>query len=140
MIIKEPVYFRIMHMYPIVPPENGGIIGGIGGVVDTYFHDPYKNSLKNAIYEPNTALLNEIICTWDQMKIDFMGVVHSHQYGQYSLSAGDIEYINAIMQSIPNKIDHLLFPIIIPNDKIYSYVAKRTGTEIKIESDTVEII
>ena len=140
MVISSSTYQKIMSSYPIVPPENGGIIGGINGIVNVYYHDSTEQNQVKAVYSPNVELLNKIINGWSQSGIDFMGIVHSHPMTQKDLSSSDIDYISHILATVPNKFNHLYFPILIPNQKLYSYIAIRHNGRIQIQLDEIKLI
>lgn len=140
MVICASTYQKIMNSYPIVPPENGGIIGGMNGVVNAYYHDNTEQDQSCAVYLPNFVVLNQKITSWSQSGIDFMGIIHSHPTTQIDLSSSDIDYIIHILETVSNVIDHLYFPILIPNQKLYSYIAQRYDGGIQIQSDEIKII
>ena len=140
MMICASTYQKIMNSYPIVPPENGGIIGGMNGVVNAYYHDNTEQDQSCAVYLPNIVVLNQKITSWSQSGIDFMGIIHSHPTTQIDLSSSDIDYITHIMANVPYNINYLYFPIAIPNNMLYSYIALRCDSGIQIKSDEIKII
>ena len=61
--------------------------------------------------------------------------------GQNTLSSGDIEYIKQVFNNIPECVDELYFPIIIPKDEqVISFFAKRSEKDVIIRQDEIHII
>ena len=130
-----------MASYPTPPPEQGGILGIRDGSICEYFHDASHGCAHQAVYEPDTELLNRVIENWADDEICFAGIVHSHIAGQETLSADDVEYINVIFNAMPENITELYFPIIIPeNSTLVSFSAQRKNQNIIISTDDVQII
>ena len=134
MIILEKVYKKIFESFPVPPPEQGGIIGIKNGVVCEYYHDASCDVTNSLVYVPDVLLLNKIIQDWEERQIQFAGIVHSHPIGQESLSSGDKEYIQLVFDSLPEHINKLFFPIVIPaQDMMFCYVAEKSEEKIVIE-------
>lgn len=141
MYILKNVYDEILKSYSLPPPEQGGILGVKNGIVCEYCHDDSVGTTESAVYVPKVAVLNKKIDEWCTEKITFGGIIHSHLLGQSKLSAGDEKYIKRLFESLPQKIDLLYFPIIIPktNDFI-SFVAERIENDVIIRTDETHII
>ena len=143
MVIKRTLYDFLVNSCVTAPPEMGGILGMTGGVV-TALHMDFYNTIEKtrAIYEPNTSLLNHQIALWRKNNIIFAGIFHTHPFKQPTLSEGDNQYIKQIMGAMPQTVNSLFFPIIIPKNKIYSYYAERdlATKEIVIYADTIKLI
>lgn len=139
--ILKDVYLKIISQYPIVPPEQGGIIGGNDRVVNRYFHDSTRQSVVSAVYSPNIKLLNSKIEEWHKKDISFLGLVHSHPKNQITLSNDDVKYIELLFHSLPNEARTLYFPVFIPQTKeLFSYRVKRSNSGLLIQSDNIEIM
>jgi len=65
---------------------------------------------------------------------------HSHPPKQEKLSSGDIQYIHTILNSMPERIADLYFPIIIPGIRLISFRAYRYGGHIVICNDKINVI
>lgn len=140
MKILENVYHEILHCFPYVPPEAGGILGcNIDGEIIAFNFDPGKPNLDRAIYTPNTQELNHQICLWASEGIQFCGIVHSHPPGQESLSKPDIEFIQQIISVMPSDLQHLFFPVVFPQQKMIGFRADRHN-QIMIREENIEII
>ncbi len=139
MQITKEIYNLILSEMPVVPPEAGGIIGSVDGIICTAVLDMKNTETKSAVYVPDIWFLNECISEWAEDNIQFEGIFHSHPYGQNYLSEADIEYIEKIMQELPENINRLYFPIVFPNQKIISFIAEKSNG-IRILNDNIVII
>ena len=138
MKILRNIYLEMLNKFPVPPPEQGGILGMKNGVICEYYHDDYSSVTDRAVYEPDVNVLNQIIEEWYENDIQFAGVIHSHLIGQNTLSSGDKDYIKKLFKSMPECIDELYFPIIIPETKnVISFVGKRKTTDVTIKSDII---
>lgn len=141
MKIKRDTYMKILDEMPIRPPEKGGILGKKDEVIVVAQVDEGIDSRAPCSYTPNVDFLNEIIEQWSEMNIDFAGVFHTHFYGVDTLSRGDEMYIKKIHLSMPEGVNKLHFPIILPElKKIVSYISIRNNNKIIIEKDTIKQI
>lgn len=141
MQIYKDILNDIQNRMPSIPPEAGGILGGKNGQICIWEFDAgYKES--GCIYHPNVEYLNNIIATWINNGFDFMGILHIHFGGSRYLSKGDYIYIEKIMNSMPNSIRQLYFPLLTQPEKSFiSYRAVRNfWGNIKIKSDQIKII
>ena len=138
--IKKNVYYSLLNDTPPAPPETGGIIGSMDGVVICHFADIRDVSNKFYRYYPDTEKLNKIISIWDKYSIDFMGIYHSHPLGYDELSYADIQYIKNIMNSNKEFKHKLYFPLIVPQSKIISFCAVNIADEIKIFQTAIKIL
>lgn len=139
MKIKKAIYDKILNFCPDVPPETGGIIGQQNGIIGFAEFDSGAIQMESAVYVPDVEKLNSVIEKWNSSGIEFVGMFHSHQIGQETLSGDDIEYIKTIFDSMPDSITELYFPIVIPKSHIISYKAIRKNHRICIEKDSVVI-
>ena len=91
-------------------------------------------------YTPNVNLMNKRIDEWRENGIDFYGMFHSHFYNVPTLSKGDISYIKLIMNSMPEGVNKLYFPIVVfPKKEIVSYLCIRDREGIIIKEGSVSI-
>lgn len=140
MQIAKSVYEKILSKYPIPPPEQGGILGMRNGVVCEYYHDTGCFRTGRAVYEPNVDILNQKIEEWDDIGIQFVGIVHSHMLEQETLSSGDRAYIKAVFDVVSESVDKLYFPIVIPATKqMFSFIAERNKKDVFIRRDEIHI-
>lgn len=102
--------------------------------------DDNDQESNRAVYKPNTEMLNHSISAWHAQGIRFCGIFHSHPPGQRTLSHGDLAYIRTIMDAMPDGVDQLYFPIVIPGEGIYPFVAERTESGLQIRKDEMELI
>ncbi len=140
MKITKQIFDIIMQQCSPVPPEMGGIIGGHGELITTVVCDPSVGDAYQAIYRPNINHLNDWIMLWSRKNIEFRGVFHSHPKNQQNLSATDRAYIIKIMSAMPETVEELFFPIVIPDTDMYVYRARKDGLNILIQNDSVEIL
>ena len=141
MNIKESIYLKMLDCYSVPPPESGGILGIKNSVVCVYYHDSSSRIVERALYVLDVDTLNLKIDVWQKSGIEFAGIIHSHMLGQNTLSSGDIEYIKQVFNNIPECVDELYFPIIIPKDKrVISFFAKRSEKDVIIRQDEIHII
>lgn len=137
--IKNNILTSILNV-TVLSYEIGGIIGGNSNII-THFEYDNNYSIKNKnMYVPNIEYLNEIIFEWKKQSVELYGVFHTHPIGQTTLSNDDIVTIKNIMMALPKSVKFLYFPIVIPNDMIYPYVAKRDDNKINIYLDDIDII
>ncbi len=128
----------LLSSLPVAPPEEGGIIGGRNGVITRFYHDSGTGSRDEFSYEPDVDTLNEVISDWFAEGIDFYGIIHTHPYGQDSLSGGDREYILKIMSGSENG-KRLYFPI-VTGGRIIPFVAVKKECSAEISEEPLEII
>ena len=140
MYITKEVYQQIIDSYPLVPPENGGIIGSRNGIVFQYLHDYSGQPNTIASYQPNTEWMNQSIDRWSDAGVVFAGILHSHPQEQTALSQSDRLYITQIMRSLPESINRLFFPVVIPGKRIISFTAVRRGNQVSIQPDAIELV
>lgn len=138
MKIKHEIYEQLINM-PEVPPELGGILGCVDGIICDVFFDSQYSTMSSAIYKPNIVTLNKKIIEWQEVEIDFCGIFHSHPLKQTELSQCDIFYIRNIMNVMPLSIDILYFPIVIPRNNIYLNKTERANGSIIITKESIQI-
>lgn len=140
MNIRERVYWIMLTICSSKKTEIGGILGGENKVIKhLYFDVNRKSSISN--YSPDTKLLNCVISDWQNHNIEFCGIFHSHLDISEHLSPADGKYIKEIMLSMPDEIECLYFPLVLPKcGKIISYKAIRQNSKVNIIRDDVEII
>lgn len=139
MLIKKEVYNQILYHFRNSKREYGGIIGGFNDIVTTFEFDNGLYNENSGCYIPNTKLLNQCIEEWYSKNISFYGIIHNHLTQYASLSNDDFKYIKKIMLSMPQSIDKLYFPIVLPKHTINSFKAIRKENEISIVSDDIII-
>lgn len=139
MKIQKSIFEEIINTVPYVPPESGGIIGGTNQVVTHFVFDRGTN-LSNGYdtYVPNTLFLNKTIQRWKKDGVDFYGLFHSHFPQGTRLSNGDKQYITQIMNAMPQGINSLYFPIILPRESMIVYRADKTDKNIYFASEDIE--
>ena len=141
MNISRNIYRHILCSVPSVPPEIGGILGGIDGVISECQIDVGSSAGCGCFYTPNVDFLNCVINKWQMDGILFKGIFHTHFFGVQTLSDGDTAYINAIMQAMPTYITELYFPIVVlPEKRIVPYLATRNGDVVDIKNDELCIV
>jgi len=139
-VISKEAYHKMVDSIKSIPPEEGGILGSVSGVIKFIELDKGVNSPKACSYSPDVSHLNSIISKWEKANISFQGIFHSHFFGIDTLSKGDIRYIETIMKSMPKTIDNLLFPIVVmPEKKLVVYCAYKIDGSIKIKRDRLII-
>lgn len=139
MVIAEDVYYRIIHSFCEVPPEEGCVLGEQNGVICAAKLDPGVLQMRKAVYIPDTRMINAVISSWAELGIHFAGIAHSHPNGQNTLSGDDVVYIHSIMQAMPDHVEKLYFPLVFSGDKMISFVAKKNGAGIEIFPDDIKI-
>lgn len=139
MIITNEAYLKMINS-PVVPPETGGIMGSKNGIICEYFFDRGILNSNFAIYSPDINNLNKQILVWESKNIVFSGFSHTHPIGQQTLSDDDIVYIKSIMINMPDNINSLYFPIIIPRLKIFPYIAVWNNNCFSIFKSKLKII
>ena len=137
--IDRSVYERLLNM-PFAPPETGGIIGGRGGrILEAVIEERDADSAV-CQYSPDVDFLNQVIAEWEKEGISFYGVFHSHPGHSARLSKGDMKYIETIMLAMPDRIDTLLFPVVLPKDRIVAYAARRSGSDVTVEEGELVVV
>lgn len=140
MKIEAAILQRIFRQILGIPSESGGIFGSKGDIISNVEFDKGISKLKCA-YEPNIDFLNEVIERWQEENIDFAGIFHTHFFGVETLSQGDIAYITAIMSAVPESINQLYFPIVLPEyHKMIPYIATKDTHGIQICKDELMIV
>ena len=65
--------------------------------------------------------------------IEFLGIFHTHYYGVKTLSDADKDYMRRIMNSMPESIKILYFPVFVfPNNEMVLYAIKYQTMEIML--------
>lgn len=139
MKIKNSIYNQILSIQT-AHFEIGGIFGGSNSIITKFVLDKNKITEDKFMYIPNIDYLNSILEKWYADGIEFYGIFHTHPVGQVTLSNDDIVSIKNIMMALPESIEMLYFPIVIQNDTVYPYVAKRENNKINIYLDDLYII
>lgn len=139
MIIEKDLYEQLLQAFPPVPPENGCILGAIGGTVCAFVYDGGSTITDRAVYYPDVSRLNRIIDRWTAEGIRFAGLCHSHPPDQFSLSGSDVSYIRTIMSCMPDSIEELYFPLVFPGQALLSFTARRHGEGVEILPDHIII-
>lgn len=140
MQILREVFLKMISSFPMVPPENGGILGMKDDIVCEYLHDYSKQTNEAAKFVPDVQWMNQIIYDWNKKGVLFGGIVHSHPIGQESLSFDDIRYITSIMDAMPSSVSKLYFPVVIPGHAVFIYLASKSGISLRICQENVELI
>lgn len=124
MKIRKKVYHDILTMVKETSPESGGIIGGRNGVIEFAEYDAGIPQGRMCSYSPDVQRLNQVITKWEQQDITFCGMFHTHYFRVETLSEGDISYIKKIMDSMPERIEKLYFPLVVlPQKEMIVYTA-----------------
>lgn len=141
MKILEETFNLVLSHVPKVPPETGGALGGRNQIIS---HCAFDNGSEGSngydIYAPNTQLINQTIRQWAEAGIEFYGIFHSHFPDGIMLSNRDKQYITRIMLAMLPQINHLYFPIVLPQKSMIVYRADKQGHEVHIVSDQIEIL
>lgn len=124
MTIDQHTYHALCTAFSPVPPEAGGILGSRNGCICAFVYDPGTPDMSRNCYTPNVDFLNQVIDQWQEQGITFCGIVHSHPSGHSKLSKPDLSYIQIILDYMPEQIQELFFPIIIPGEGIFPYLAR----------------
>lgn len=138
MKIEINVYKKIVFSIPDTLPETGGIIGGKDGVITAVEFDCGTQIGKKCSYSPSVEYLNAVLKDWKEKDITFYGIFHTHYFGVETLSAGDKEYIMKIMNSMPETITKLYFPLVVmPQRKMIAYAAVKEKGQLKILKEKI---
>lgn len=142
MDITHSIYAKLMNSIPKRPPEIGGILGGINGIIDQMTIDyGMRAKEKKCCYIPDVNRLNLCIQDWYNKDIEFYGIFHTHFYGIDSLSKGDEKYINNIMMRNKLNTDKLYFPLIVlPECIMKAYMGVIRENKCFILEDTLNIV
>lgn len=140
MIINKEILDYILHKVSKIPPEMGGILGSKNKIICQVELDKGIENNLLCNYVPDVDKLNRIIEKWQQADVLFEGIFHTHFYGVRTLSDGDKKYINVILNAMPENLDGLYFPIVLPETKqMIVYLAKRSEGKIEITEEMMEI-
>lgn len=140
MKITRDAYLKLLHAFPAVPPEAGGILGRAEGsaAVTHFVFDAGLPQYDRAVYTPDTAFLNAQIAALAAQGIRFCGIVHSHPPGQTTLSGADLLYARRVLAAMPPSVETLYFPIVLPFEAIIPFsISRKNGAMIK---ETLEVI
>lgn len=141
MKIQKKVYQDLMQQLctGAARREVGGILGGSGGCVTTFFLDCNALSSHPCCYVPDVAKLNVVIQAWDQGSILFMGVFHTHYHAD-SLSTQDQRYAQVILGAAARaEIRTVYFPV-ISLEKGRMAVYYGDSETFLIQEDTLELM
>lgn len=131
--IVSSVWEQIHRTLGTLPPEQGGILGGTLDTVTTFFFDADARR-DSAHYYPSAKQLNVVLNDWYQEGTQFLGIIHSHQFGDMRLSPRDVAVAREIIGKNSSLCEHLFFPIISSefDSKAFS------GTVYRISPDRVD--
>lgn len=131
--IVSSVWEQIHRTLGTLPPEQGGILGGTLDTVTTFFFDADARR-DSAHYYPSAKQLNDVLKDWYPEGTQFLGIIHSHQFGDMRLSPRDIDVAREIIGKNSSLCEHLFFPIISSefDSKAFS------GTVYRISPDRVD--
>ncbi len=135
MIIAKSVFEKIKSSVLGTNYEIGGILGSKDNTIISHIviDFPQQAPTCACLYTPNVEYLNQQIANWQLNQISFKGIFHSHFAGVKTLSAGDIQYINNILNTMPPGINYLYFPLfVIPQNELICYKAIRYKNAISI--------
>lgn len=139
--ILEIVYKQVVQTTPLVPPETGGILGvNYKNIITEYYQDFGTHDSKDFCYIPNVDNFNLIINMWYQKGIQFVGIYHSHNDYDTTLSFKDIKYIKDILISIRDITNILYFPLVFPTQKMIFFKAEMYNTQVNISIEDFKII
>ena len=127
------VWENIRETIGTLPPEQGGILGGTFDTVTKFYFDSDAKS-DSAHYYPCAKQLNFVLEDWHQAGTQFLGIIHSHQYGDMRLSAQDIAVAREIINRNSAICDHLFFPIVSSEFDSNAF----TGMVYRISSDSID--
>lgn len=140
MRIKEEVYKKLKMIPYELPHESGGILGGKKGVVTRVVFDEGIDASCACSYVPDVKKLNNILWSWKEEQVDFMGMFHTHFWSVSTLSDGDKKYIEKIVRNMPECIERLYFPIVtFPERRMVVYKAYLIKEQLVIEEDKIII-
>lgn len=138
--IKRKVLREAMEKIGSIPAESGGILLGPRGcnyVTHFYFDRGSRNS--STSYTPDYKTLNLKMRTeWKPAGLRVRGFIHSHPGNLDTLTAGDISYIQKLMDR--NNMDMFVAPIILPHQySIRPWVVSRNNM-YRVQQAYFEII
>ncbi len=140
MYVNKNIFEKLISDCPDCPPETGGILGGQNGVVTLFEFDTVELAQRGDFYIPNIIYLNSIIAEWQTGYIEFLGVFHTHPKSAETLSGADRTYIERIMQTMPESVSQLYFPVVIPRDDVYAFSAYMKDGQTVIQSEPIIFI
>ena len=131
--ILSSVWEEIYKTLGTLPPEQGGILGGTFDTVTKFYFDSDAKR-DSAHYYPSAKQLNDVLKDWYPEGTQFLGIIHSHQFGDMRLSPRDIAVAREIIGKNSSLCEHLFFPIISSefDSKAFS------GTVYRISPDRVD--
>ena len=130
MRIKRSVYYELCEKLMALPPERGGILGMRDNIICIYYLDDGPARTDKYAYVPDVLKLNAVLEQWRKAGIDFAGMFHSHPHPQTWLSIADREYIQEIMQAMPDSVVQLYFPLIVSKIGMVGYRAEKQNNAI----------
>ena len=83
MDILKKVYENILQKMPVNPPEIGGILGSIDGIVCNYLIDTGNSIDCGCFYSPDINFLNGVIKHWQTKGVRFCGIFHKNGAFRY---------------------------------------------------------
>ncbi len=131
--------YKMLLNSPQVPPEVGGLLGGMNDVISKVVFDRSQMIYDRAEYIPNISFLNEILASWASEGVLFLGLFHTHPVNEKKLSSADKDYISDILKIIPEN-NICWFPIIIHQEYIIPFLAFRDQENCTIKVDDLIII
>ncbi|HBS26190.1 MAG TPA: hypothetical protein DD827_03510 [Gammaproteobacteria bacterium] len=140
MRFEEAPYKELVSTVGQLPPETGGLLfGSRDDYVVKRFHYDTSGSRSGASYDPDPDVLNPIIQRiWEEEGLALIGWAHSHPRGvrrlsgDYGNGVGDLGYLRAIFNALPN-LEKFLVPILYSTNngklEIMPYVAYRDNVK-----------
>ena len=138
--ILSSVWEEIYKTLGTLPPEQGGILGGTFDTVTKFYFDSDARR-DSAHYYPSAKQLNDVLKDWYPEGMQFLGIIHSHQFGDMRLSPRDIDVAREIIGKNSSLCDHLFFPIISSefDSDSFSVITYRISAD-NVDRDMLSII
>jgi hypothetical protein len=135
--INKDIYEKLLNT-PEVPPESGGILGGKDQIISKVMFDQGLIT-REGQYKPDVMFLNQTIKGWSRCGIEFYGIFHTHAKQWLDLSGEDKKYIVKIMNSMPDSVHEILFPIVFPEYTVSWFKAEKHYETVDIREISIEI-
>ena len=108
--------------------ETGGILGSNGETI-SFFEFDIGLECTDTEYHPDISKINNILNKWNEQKIQFVGLIHSH-INSNKLSYSDVEYARKIISL--NKICGIyMFLYIITTGEFVAFYVNNEKVELE---------
>lgn len=120
------------------PPEAGGVlIGPVDHDAVTHYVPDSTGRATSASFTFDHMRINEMLRHYVPLGLDAKGVAHSHPYGCFALSGGDLQFVSDCFAKAPQlEFDRFYMPIVV-GKRVFPYIVYRRESPVAVFSQLI---